>query len=289
MTDTSHEGCPIRLRTLTFKTRFWRPGTDYISEIIQVTSPHIRDGDIIALSEKAISTASGNIFDEAKVTPGVVAEFLAGFWTRRLWAGPLGKLTGLKSQTLMNLKNYPVEEGAAHKQTALWHVGLLQSLRHYSEGGIDASNLPYTYVSLPLSNPIEVADEIRKAFRVRTGKVVTVMIMDGDTTYSKGTLHLAPRRVDTPGLIHFGGVLTFIIGRLLGFRARQTPIAVSGESINPDRALWYANLFHRLCGGGAGRTVWSMSSNMDTSLTGVTWEMLEAVDHFPVTLIRMEV
>jgi len=278
----------MRLRTTTFKTSYWRPGTDYVSEIIKFTLPHLKDGDIIAVSEKAVSTASGNIYDEAGVYPGRVANFLADFWTRKLWAGPLGKRTGLKKQTLVNLQNYPVDEGAAHKQTALWHVGLLQSLRHYSEGGIDASNLPYTYVSLPLSKPIEVADEIRESVFRRTGKRVTVMIMDGDTTHSWRNLHLAPRVVDTPGLIHFGGVLTFIIGRLFGFKARQTPIAISGEPINPDRALWYAKLFHKLCGGGAGRTVWSMSSNMETSYTGVTWEMMDKVDHFPVTLMRLE-
>jgi len=278
----------MRLRTLTFRTNFWRPGTDYVSEIIRVTSPHLKDGDIIAVSEKAVSTASGNIFDETGITPGRVARFLAGPWTRKMWAGPLGTMIGLKRQTLLNLRSYPVAEGAAHKQTALWHVGLLQSLRHYSEGGIDASNLPYTYVSLPLSKPIEVADNIRETVFQRTGKKVTVMIMDGDTTHSWRNLHLAPRRVSTPGLIHFGGVLSYIIGRLFGFKSRQTPIAVSGDLVNPDRALWYAKLFHRLCGGGAGRTVWSMSSKMETSLTGVTWEMLEAVDHFPITLMRLE-
>jgi F420-0:gamma-glutamyl ligase-like protein len=278
----------MRLRTLTFRTSFWRPSTNYISEIIRVTSPHLRDGDIIAVSEKAVSTASGNIFDEAGVTPGMVARFLAGPWTRKMWAGPLGTIIGLKKQTLLNLRRYPVEEGAAHKQTALWHVGLLQSLRHYSEGGIDASNLPFTYVSLPLSKPIEVADKIRETVFHRTGKKVTVMIMDGDTTHSWRNLHLAPRWVSTPGLIHFGGVMSYIIGKLFGFKARQTPIAVSGDQVNPDRALWYAKLFHRLCGGGAGRTVWSMSNKMETSLTGVTWEMLEAVDHFPLTLMRLE-
>ena len=278
----------MRLRTLTFRTSFWRPGTDYVSEIIRVTSPHLKDGDIIAVSEKALSTASGNIFDEAGVIPGRVARFLAGSWTRKMWAGPIGMMIGLKRQTLLNLRSYPVKEGAAHKQTALWHVGLLQSLRHYSEGGIDASNLPYTYVSLPLSKPIEVADNIRETVFQRIGKKVTVMIMDGDTTHSWRNLHLAPSRVTTPGLIHFGGVLSFFIGRLFGFKARQTPIAVSGDPVNPDRALWYAKLFHRLCGGGAGRTVWSMSSKMETSLTGVTWEMLEAVDHFPITLMRLE-
>ena len=98
---------------------------------------------------------------------------------------------------------------------------------------------------------------------------------------------MAPRRTEYPGMIHFGGVTTFIIGRLRGLKARQTPIAVSGGEINPDRALWYAKLVHRLSGGGAGRTAWSMSEKMETSLTGVTWEMLESVEHYPITVIRV--
>lgn len=278
----------MRLHTITFKTRYWRPGTDYASKIARIVAPHVMDGDIIGVSEKAVSTASGNIFDEEGVTPGVVARFLAGFWTTRLWAGPLGVLTGLKIQTRLNLQMFPVEEGAAHKQTAIWNVGLLQSLRHYSEGGIDASNLPYSYVSLPIRKPGQVAEGIREKVEGLTGKSVSVMIMDGDTTYSWRNLHIAPRKVDTPGLIHFGGFLTFIFGRLFGMKGRQTPIAVSGGEINPDRALWYARLFHRLCGGGAGRTVWSMSENMDTSITGVTWDMMDSVDHFPVSIFRLE-
>ena len=180
-----------------------------------------------------------------------------------------------------------VEEGAAHKQLTLQQTGLLQSLRHYSEGGIDASNLPYAFVSLPLKEPKETASRIREVILRDTGIDVTVMIVDGDTSYSWRTLHLAPRDVDTPGLIHFGGVLTFIAGRLFRLKPRQTPIAVSGEIPNPDQALWFAHLFHRLCGGGAGRTAWSMSKNMDTSLTGVTWEMLESVEHYPITIIRV--
>jgi F420-0:gamma-glutamyl ligase-like protein len=164
---------------------------------------------------------------------------------------------------------------------------MLQSLRHYSEGGIDASNLPFAYVSLPLPNPSKTAAEIKEGIHQKTGNNVTVMIVDGDTTYSWRNLHLAPRKTGSPGLIHFGGVTTFIIGRLLGLTARQTPIAISGDTINPDRALWYAKLVHRLCGGGAGRTAWSMSENMETSLTGVTWEMLESVEHYPITIIRV--
>jgi F420-0:gamma-glutamyl ligase-like protein len=277
----------MKIKTITLQCRYWRPGTDFASEISRRVKNHVRDGDVVAVSEKAMSTASGNIVDEALIKPGSLARFLSGFWTRRLWGGPLGRALGLKERTLRNLQNYPEFEGAAHKQLALAKTGFLQSLRYYSEGGIDASNLPYTYVSLPLNNSSRNAEKIRELIEREHGVNITVMIMDGDTTYSWRNLHLAPRRVESPGLIHFGGVTTFVIGRLLGFRARQTPIAIVGEPVNPDRALWFARLFHKLCGGGAGRTVWSMSEKMETTITGITWEMLESVEHYPVTIIRV--
>jgi F420-0:gamma-glutamyl ligase-like protein len=276
----------VKVKAVGIRTRYWRPGTDYVAEIVGRVKGRVEDGDVLAVSEKAVSTASGLIVDEATTEPGMVARILAGPWTRRIWGGPLGRITCLKGQTLLNLRNYPLREGAAHKEVALRIAGLLQSLRHYSEGGIDASNLPYSYVSLPLPNAGAVAERIRDAVKARTGRDVTVVIVDGDTTFSWRGLHLAPRKVQTPGLVHLGGFLVFVMGRALGLRQRQTPVAVSGEPMPPDTALWLARLHHRLCGRGAGRTVWSMSARLETSLTGVTWEMLESVRHYPVTLIR---
>jgi len=278
----------MRVKAVCIRTRYWRPGTDYAAEIVGRVEGRVEDGDVLAVSEKAVSTASGFIVDESAVEPGRVARFLAGPWTRRMWGGPLGRITGLKDQTLLNLRGYPQREGAAHKEVALRATGLLQSLRHYSEGGIDASNLPYSYVSLPLPDAKAVAERIRLAVKARTGKAVTVVVMDGDTTFSWRNLHLAPRRVRTPGLVHLGGFLAFVAGRALSLRQRQTPVAVAGEPMPPDRALWLARLHHRLCGRGAGRTVWSMSAGLGTSLTGVTWEMLESAGHYPLTLVRFE-
>ena len=112
------------------------------------------------------------------------------------------------------------------------------------------------------------------------------MIVDGDTTYSWRNLHLAPRRLPVPGLVHLGGFLTFVLGRMLGFRARSTPIALAGRDLNPDLALTLANVAHRVSGHGAGRTVWDMSESMGTSITGVTWEMLEGAEHAPIVILR---
>ena len=74
---------------------------------------------------------------------------------------------------------------------------------------------------------------------------------------------------------------------MLGFNERSTPLAVSGEAINPDLCLTYANVAHRVRGHGAGRTVWDMAKKMGVDPLEVTWEMLEQIEHFPIVLIRV--
>lgn len=275
----------MRLKAIRVRTRYWRPGTDWLGETAGAVAAILQDGDLVTVSEKAISTAEGLVVDESVVRAGALARLLVTFWTRKIWGRPLGHLTKLRQNTLSRLRNYPVEEGSAHKQVALTHSGLLQSLRHYSEGGIDASNLPFSLVSLPLPEPRSYAERIRRAL-LEKGKRVSVMIVDGDTTYTYRNLHLSPRRVSIPGLIHRGGFLTFVLGRMLGLKSRSTPLAVAGEQMNPDWALTLANVAHRVRGHGAGRTVWDMTETLETGLTGVTWEMLDEIRHFPIVIVR---
>jgi F420-0:gamma-glutamyl ligase-like protein len=277
----------LKITAIKVKTRYWPPGTDPVHEIVEAVKEVLQDGDIVSVSEKAISTAMGNLVDESQIKPGRFALLLSSIWMRRLWGGPLGRLAKLREHTIERLKNYPHNEGAAHKQVALDHVGLLQSLRHYSEGGIDASNLPYSYVCLPLEDPKCIADSIHKALEV-TRKHLSTIIVDGDTTYSIRNLHIAPRRVPIPGIIHVGGFLTFLLGRKFGFIARSTPLAVSGIARNPDFLLTLANVSHRVRGHGAGRTVWDMARSLGVGLTDVTWEMLRLVDHYPIAILRVE-
>ena len=155
----------MKITAIKIKTRYWLPGTDHVHEIVEAVKEILQDGDIVTISEKAISTAMGNLIDESQIKPGRLAKLLTSFWMRRLWGGPLGNLAKLREHTKKRLKNYPNNEGAAHKQVALENVGLLQTLRHYSEGGIDVSNLPYSYVCLPLEDPKRIADSIHCALK----------------------------------------------------------------------------------------------------------------------------
>jgi F420-0:gamma-glutamyl ligase-like protein len=277
----------LKLKVIKIKTKYWRPYTDFLKIISKSLEKLLKDGDIICVSEKSLSVALGTIVDESSIKPSSLAKFLSAFWVRKFWAGPLGNMVKFKRRTITNLRNYPIIEGAKHKEICLRYSGFLQALRHYSEGGIDASNLPYSYVSLPLEKPCKIALRIRDYVKDHVKKNSTVMIVDGDSTFSYRNLHIAPRKVEFRGLIHFGGFFTYVIGRILGFRERSTPIAVSCGYFNPDRALWFAELAHTTSGPGVGRTVWSMTKKMGTSLTGLTLEMVESVEHAPIVLIRV--
>jgi len=63
-----------RYRFLTMTTRYWKPGDDYLAEIVAALKGKMETGDIVVFSEKAISTATGNITDENRVKPSLILE-----------------------------------------------------------------------------------------------------------------------------------------------------------------------------------------------------------------------
>jgi F420-0:gamma-glutamyl ligase-like protein len=246
----------------------------------------IQNADIVTVSEKAISTASGNIIDESPIQASSLARFLAKYWMRLFWGHVLGNLCHLRGYTIRRFRNYPVQEGAKHKQLALERAGFLHALMPGSEGGIDGSNLPYSYVSLTITNPRRIAQQVRHKIRSELQKEVTVMIVDTDKTFTCLNFHFTTRPVSTQGISSHGGIFAYILGRFFKLRMRATPIAVSGIAMSAETALHVAAVADRARGYGAGRSVWEMAEGFNVSLTKVTWEMLDRIDHKPVVIVR---
>jgi len=262
------------------------PGSNYLDIIVSALKDKLNDGDIVLVSEKALAVARRLIVDESRVKPGLLARFLACFWMRIIWGFFLGRICRLKEENIWRLRNYPVKEGSAHKQVVLWYANFLQALHWGSEGGIDGSNLPFAYVSLPLKDPQSVAEEIRLYLKNLLRKEVTVIIVDTDKTYSLGSFHFTHRPVSIDGIHSFFGVIAYIVGRALRLKRRATPLAVSGAKIDIEYALDLAEAAHRARGSGAGRTVWDMAERFGVDLTGVSWEMLKGISHKPIVVIR---
>ena len=180
-------------KTLAVKTRYWKPKDDYITDIISAIKTVVNDGDFVTISEKAVSTALGNLVDENKIKPSSLARFIAKYWMRIVWPYVLGPVCHLRKKTIDYLRAYPVEEGSRHKQLAIQTSGFLQALMHGSEGGIDGSNLAFSYVCLPLENADEVVSELRERIYREIGKKVSVAVVDTDKTYSLKGFHFTPR------------------------------------------------------------------------------------------------
>lgn len=268
-------------------TSYWKPGCDYLKAIVNVVKGRIEDGDIVVVSEKAISTASNNILDENHFVASRTAIFLAKFWMRIIWGYIFGPICHLRKQTIQRLRTYPLREGSVHKQVALIYARHLQALMHGSEGGIDGSNLPYSYVSLPLFNAQEVAEKIREKIRLELGKKVGVMIVDTDKTYSFKGFHFTPRPCPIKRIHSFGGFISYVVGRFFNLKRRATPIGLAGAKLSVEKALEIADVANKARGVGAGRTVWDMAEAFHVSLTEVTWEMLEKVEHKPVVIVKL--
>ncbi|MGC8850470.1 MAG: coenzyme F420-0:L-glutamate ligase [Candidatus Bathyarchaeia archaeon] len=270
---------------MVFRTRLWRPGTDYLDLIADRVRGRIRDDDLLVVSEKPLSTALGYVFDEARMNPGSLAFWIAGFWTRSIWGRILGPFIGMSDRNLERLRNYPMTEGARHKELGLRLKGLMAALKPWSEGGLDVSNLPYSYCAAPLPDPERIAYRIRDFLNQKLRVDAAVAIVDSDKTYLFRNIGLSTRDSKVKGMINLG-FLSFILGRRLRLRAYATPIAYAGKPIPLRTLLKIASTADRVMGSGAGETVWDMAETLQTDLTGVSWEMLAKIPHRPIAIIR---
>jgi len=276
----------VNYRALAVTTKYWMPRENYVEEIIRKVEGKITDGDFVVISEKAISTALGNIVDESQVSPNLNARFIAAFWMRIVWGYILGPLCHFRGKLLEQLRGYPYEAGSRHKQIALQYAGFSQALMFGSEGGIDGSNLAYSYVSLPSDEAEKTSQEINRQILLRLQKKVYVIIADTDKTYSLRNFHFTPRPKPIKGIHSSEGFVAYVVGRMLRLKKRATPIAAAGGRIPVETALDVSEIANRARGFGAGKTVWDMAEKFKTGLTEVSWEMLATAKHKPIVIIR---
>lgn len=275
-----------KYQALAVGTSYWKPGDDFLTAVIKATEKRIDDDDFVVVSEKALSTAQGNIVDENMVQPSLNAKFIARFWIRVFWGYLFSALLGFGCRLTQNLREYPLEAGSRHKQLALEQAGLLQALMFGSEGAIDGSNLPYAYVSLPLNNAKEIATQIREKIQANLSKNVTIIIVDTDKTYSFRNFHFTPRPKPMWGIHSNSGILGYLAGRMFRLKRRPTPLAIAGVKLSVEEALRIANIADKVRGTGSGTTVWKMAKRFHVTLTGVTWDMLSNVKHKPIVIVR---
>ncbi len=273
---------------LPIKMKLWKPREQFLPKICEKLKKYVNTGDFVVFSEKALSVALGNIYDENKLKVSWLSKAIGFIVMNIMWGYFLGKISKLKDETLKWIRKAPLSEIAAHKQLSLKVGGILQMLKPSSEAGIDTSNLPYSYVSLPLTK-CSLVHKLRKGLEKCLGKKISVIIVDSDRTYVHRRLDiaLASRSTCVKGLRNYG-VVSYIVGRAFrtAFYPRATPIMYSGVKINLRLLLEISELADKVRGYGAGRTVFEMAERFHTNIEGITWDMLSSIPHYPVVIVK---
>ncbi|MEM4867266.1 MAG: coenzyme F420-0:L-glutamate ligase [Ignisphaera sp.] len=283
----------IILRILRRPFKYWYPGANFINEIIDRYGNHIENGDILVISEKALSIALGNIYDEEIIHVDIITKLFTFMTVKILWTKLLRSL--LKSQDILSiLDNTSIKVLGAHKKLALRYGGLKHFLKPVSEAGIDTTNLPYSYVSLPLLNIDHVLNKIQIEIYRNLKKYVNILVIDTDKTYRMKYLKnvvFATRFSTIKGVIDLGFV-SYILGKKFRnlFVAYPTPIAYKGIRLSLHLILYIAKFVEKFMGHGLGRTAVEMLMNLNKrDFKDIKWIDMNKVKHYPVILVKLKI
>ncbi|MEM1525780.1 MAG: coenzyme F420-0:L-glutamate ligase [Ignisphaera sp.] len=280
----------IKIRILRKKFNYWYPGTDVVKEIIDNYGKHIENGDIIVIAEKALSTALGNIYDEGLIQADMLTKIFTFIIVRILWLNLL-KFVFRNRETIQILSSVQLNIISAHKKLSLRYGGIKHFLKPVSEAGIDTTNLPYKYVSLPLRDPA-ILNSIRAEIFRKLGKYVNILIIDTDKSFKPRFLKrvvFATRPSLIKGVIDLGAYIYFT-GRILRkcFIPYPTPVAYNGVNIGLPLILRIAKICEKGMGSGLGRNIMEMLKKIGKEgLEDIMWLDMAKVHHYPVLLVKL--
>ena len=270
---------------------YWYPGTDVVGELIRKYGRIADNGDFLVISEKALATAYGYIYDESSIRADVITRILTFILNRYVWGYLLSRYIGIKTRQL--LLTTPIEVMARHKKLALRYGGFKHFIKPVSEAGIDAKNLPYQYVALPLRDANRIARSIYQGFLMR-GKRINVLIIDTDRAFRPkrlGNIVFSTRKSFIRGIIDLGG-FGYIIGKALPrlFKVYPTPVAYYGDWVSLTTILRIGKAARSIIGEGFGLSVYDMLSKLNKRSFGdVTWMDMNKITHYPAVLVRVRV
>lgn len=272
-------------KAIPIHTNYIKPNQSY-DIIIDALEDRVEDYDFLVISETPIAISQGRIVDESRFKPSWAAYLLADWWSKYLWGYILGPIFGVKKRTIQNLKKLP-PEARCHKELILKCYGWKHALKPASEAGVDLSNAPGTYVSLLPEKPEKVVDDISSKIYSRTGKKVTVMIVDTDATYNLAGISFTSLPHAITQIKSNLGIFAYLLGRI-GTIQGPTPLAVS-RVMNLEKIL-EVSLMAEECQKENEinmETVYDMTQTFNEDFSGITVDMLDSVPHTPAVIVRM--
>ena len=275
------------MNVIPIKTEYIQANEGY-SKIIDAVKDICQDNDYLIISETPISTAEGNLLDESYYNPGLLAIFLAEFWSKYFWGYILCPLFGCKERTKKNLRKMP-KEARNHKQLILKEYGIKYALQPTAEAGVDLSNVPDQFVSLLPENPMKSAKNIQYEIKKITNKTVHVVIIDTDGTYQFHNTKYTTLPIAIQGIKSGTGVFGFMLRK---FSKKLGPtVLASTIDLDVNKLIELGNIAEKCeikSNNDFFETIYDMKSTFNSNFNDISPEMLNNVIHIPAVLIKNE-
>jgi F420-0:gamma-glutamyl ligase-like protein len=274
-----------KYQTIPIHTNYIQPNQSY-DIIIDALEDFVEENDYLVISETPIAISQGRIVDESEFKPSWAAYLLADWWSKYLWGYLLGPIFRVKKRTVRNLKRLPIE-ARSHKELILRYYGWKHALKPASEAGVDLSNVPGTYVSLLPEHPEKVVEDISSKIYSRTGKKVTVIIIDTDATYRFAGIDFTSLPYAISQIKSNLGIFAYLLGRV-GTIQGPTPLAVS-KALGIEKILEISSMAEECQKENeiTMETIYDMAQTFEEDFSGITVDMLDSVPHTPAVIVRM--
>jgi len=158
------------MQIIPIKTPLLKKDSDLVGTLIE--NADFEDGDILAVSSKAVATAEGSAIDLSKIK--VTEE-------GKKWSDKCGKTPEFRQAVLNEVKrlNGKVLGDCPHAMlTRLKPEGFKDGIILAPNAGLDQSNIEDGYAIGWPHDPIESIRKIRKAIQDKTGKSIAVIMTD---------------------------------------------------------------------------------------------------------------
>ncbi|NPA69599.1 MAG: hypothetical protein GXO26_02220 [Crenarchaeota archaeon] len=277
----------MRVKIRRISTRYWLPiGPERtLLKLRKILRSNVNNRTIVILSEKALLISCGYIYDEGLINVNKFSKFMVRLY-RDIWCKIFRRL--LKDFVYDSICNVRVDDIVRHalfcSRTCKGHI--LSLLKPVSTCGVDASGLPYYYVTNPGVDYRNIIDELYKRLRVRS-----IIVADSDTSLiiKKLNIVLTSRPVFLNFCINLG-VITYILSRLrsrLFIKCPTMTYSVGDPTLCSYRGFLLLKKVERYRRACYGRSVTEMMRFLLSSdYTSVTWTQLSlSRPHYPIILV----
>ncbi len=277
----------MKVRIGRISSRYWIPigpsGT--VGRICKILKGRVSKRSIVIISEKALLISCGYIYDEKTININTLSRNIVKVY-RAFWCNLLKNL--LKDFVYESICNVRLDDISRHAIlcSRVCKLNILSLLKPVSTCGVDASGLPYYYVTYPCA---DYRDIINKIYRKLNPRAIIVADSDVSLIVRKLRIVLTSRPVFVRSCINLG-VVTYILSRLrsrLFVKCPTMTYIVGDKSLSTYRGFLILRKVERFRKACYGRSVTEMSRLLGSrDYTSVTWLLMsKSGPHYPLITI----